>query len=528
MGVEEFLDHSASGKGAGLFLRSWRDPKEGDEAKIMVWLHTMVGFVARWSHRLPRIVVREDRDSGEARKEVWGGTWKCWEAEKLLKRQFYRDDDGEREVPPIICPTCLLAEYVEQQIRAGDLSWVEPIFRYEGTDPDKSITIHAGGFVSRFRPPRNKEFTPKQKGELKKAGIDLRQAFRENGLARCQYVFTVVDDAHPDNGIQITTEAEALGKAMQAKIRDRIDDLGREKGNPLKTPIAWQWEYDETKAFDKKYRVVPKTSVEMSDEIKELICSTDPPDLSEFLEPGNVEELRADFERYALIDFPFDEIFEPSEKASAAKKKEREETEEAVPKKRGRERTPEVESKKERAEPERERRRSRDDDRKSEPERETKTASPPPADDELFECDHCKVGRMKGDDVECPKCHTVYDVDTGSMIGRPCQKCAEIIDLEAADEKIICGKCGAIHVTKTWELAEQPKKADEPPKRRSLAAKRDAPKDESKPEPKAEAKSKPRDEPAVEGGGGKPKEPWDDDDDLPWQEEEPSKKKGKE
>lgn len=457
MGLDEFLGHSAGSVTRGNFLKKWR---KGDPPKILVWLHLSIGLgFARWSHNWPRIVVREDRDTGEPRREVWGGQWVCHENELVLRKQRFRDDDDEREVPPVTCPMCLAIEAVRRMVREGELDWTTPIFKFKGSDSEHDTVIHAGGIYNAFG---RRDLSVEEKGELRKAGIRPSEAWRENATARCQYTFAIVDNDHPEDGVQITDEAEALGNAMKSVLRDKLEEVGIEKGNPLRNPYPFLWEYREAESFEKKYRVVPKTMIECTDEIRELI-SAPPPDLSSHLAPGNIATLRTDMEQACLIDnFPFDEVFGPAEKAAGEAKKAAGDDDGA------------------------------DDDADFDPEKleGDDDAEGEEGAEELYVCDVCDFDEMKESDTQCPKCGACYD-EEGEVESRPCAKCKSQIMLaeQVQGDKAICAECGAIHSVADWSVAEPAKKAT---KRRS-------------------AKSTKAGKPALRG-----KATADPSDDLPW------------
>lgn len=431
MSLDDFLDHSAGGGSRGNFLKNWRKPKDGSEPKIIVWLHLAVGLgFARWAHNWPRIVVREDRDTGEARREVWGGTWVCHESELVLRKQRFRDDDDKREVPPVVCPLCKTIEVVRDMVNEGDLDWTDPIFRFAGTDREHDTVIRAGGIYNAFS---RRDLTVEEKGELRKAGIRPSEAWRENAIARCQYTFAIVDHDHPEEGVQITDEAEALGNAMKRVLRDKIEEIGREKGNPLRNPYPFLWEYREAESFEKKYRVVPKTAIECTEEVRALI-SGDPPDLSGHLKPGNIATLRSEMEQACLIDgFPFDEVFGAAESVKGDDDAADESTDFDPDKLEGR--TPEV---------------------KGKPEPEGDDTDP----DDLYVCDVCDFDELKATDVQCPKCGAVYDED-GNVESRPCSKCKAQVALadqskggQTVDGKAVCPSCATVHDAATWEVVE--------------------------------------------------------------------------
>lgn len=439
MSIDEFLDHSTGGGGRSNFLGNWR---KKDPPKITVVLHPAVGFSARWAHNWPRIMTRQDKETGATRLEVWGGQWVCHERELILRKQRFRDENDVREHPPEVCPLCKTIEIIRGAVASGELNWLEPVFKFQGDDSDHDYIITAGGIYNAFT---SKDLTPQQKGEMRRAGVMASQAWRENAMARCQYTFAVIDVAHPENGVQITDEAEALGNAMKRAIRDKIDEYGggetgRLKGNPLRNPYPFLWEYREAEVFEKKYRVVGMSLMEIPEAVAELF-QEEPPDISAHNRPGNVRALRSDMEKAALVDLPWDEIFADAERAIGAGAEP--DTRPAVA-----DRPAEVNTRPEPAAKAAKPAKAGDDF----PASWSNPATPAAATEELFVCDHCEFDGLRATDTTCPKCKSVYDVD-GNLTKRPCAACGALTPADGgAEHRSICPDCGAIHDTEAWRV----------------------------------------------------------------------------
>lgn len=376
MNIDEFLGHSTRGE-KKTFLRKWKE-----DGSVLVWLHTMSSMVSIWSHQVPNVVAFEDRETRKKTKQVWGQDVNCWETEDLLKRQNFRDrSTGARELPPEVCPICKLTEWLRDQVETGGLDLATPVMRFEGDDPTKTTIIHAGGAYDAFRGDKLDEA---QKNSLKKAGVFLKQAWRENMRARLKYLFVVVNDAKPKDGIQIAIESSLLGDKMKLAIRSRIKahNAGAHPnpslGNPILHPYPFQWEYDEAAvSFGDKYNVVAMDTVPLRPEIDKLIRHTDPPNLDSTLEKANPTLLRARLEQHALIDMPWDDFFS----AVPSSTRERPTTQEVS-----------------QARP---------------PQRpvpaQQRAPAPPPEDDNIVACDQCEKP-MDARDSVCPHCHFSYEV----------------------------------------------------------------------------------------------------------------------
>lgn len=317
MSLDEFLGHSSRGGGGDTNFLRWTKKQP---PAVNTWLHTRAPIVALWQHNWPRIVTRKDQQTGQERLEVWGGTWNCWEAEAILKRQYFREKDtGLRKAPPQVCPHCMLEELLRQLVDSRRLSWVAPIFRFDVGDPQTARVLHAGGLYNAYG---KKDITQGEIEELNQARIYRTESWKENAMAKCNYVFRLVDNDDPAGGIQVTTETTGLGDKVKGAIRDRMTSMGSEAGNPMRSPYCIRWEHHPNEQqFDQKYRAVPMDRVQLTEQVRQLIVDDSPPDISHLTRPGNVATLRSVMEqRYCgpqgMIDW--DAVFGPAEAAVQA------------------------------------------------------------------------------------------------------------------------------------------------------------------------------------------------------------------
>lgn len=447
VGLDEFLKHSnRSNKSSYL---KWRD-----KGIAKVWIHPQTWSraprdeegrpkVGLWNHRWFKVI--EVENDGEKEQKVVPSRFVSHEPEKVLKKQYFRDDDGEREHPPVLCPMSFLTDWLYRAIEAGEIDWTTPIFRFEGDDPDEAVVLHAGGIVGMFNA---RDLSKEQKQQLKKAGISPRESWKENLMARCQYLFLVVDDEEPDAGILKATEADAIGKGMRKAMKEEIIRKGREKGNPMVRPYPFQWTYDEDKQPNEKYSVIALED-EPRQEIRALL-KEEAPDISEDYEPGDCALLRAEMEAHVCegVTIPFDEIFAAAKKAGLMKPKE------SAAKK---------------------------------PKADDADATKKEEDDEKIGCDFC-LTELADDDVFCDNCGASYDENTYQLDGLPClsEKCkgkkhtVSLVPSEknaktdGGEARFVCEKCATIHelregeepVARRWLIVipakEEPKK--DPPK----------------------------------------------------------------
>jgi hypothetical protein len=363
---------------------------------IDTWLHTKSGIVALWRHGWPRVVEIE-RD-GVKNTEVWSGNFNCWEPEDVLRRQHKRNEDGSRIIPPKVCPMCILIEHIRDEVRAGRIGWLDPVFAFKGEDEKTSITLTAAGMYNGF----GGELSRQDVADMRRAGIQRTEAWKQNTMPKCSYVFSVLDNGAPEAGVMPAIETTALGDAVKRVIRDMIESLGETEGHPLRTPYAIRWMYQPEEAeFNKKYRALAMPRLAYTDEIRALIEESPAPDISNLIGRGDIATLRASMEEHALIKLPFDRIFAAAEaegggQRSAAAPK-------APP---SAPRAPEVHTEPAKAEPARARRGSA---AKAEP----KKPDYPPG-TVIIPCDRCGAEMADYDDT-CWKCGAKYELDDADV-----------------------------------------------------------------------------------------------------------------
>jgi hypothetical protein len=314
---DEYMKHETTSGRRNNYLRGWT--KKG---QVDVWLHTRVLPIALWQHGWQRVMAREDKQTNRKWLEIWGDGVNCLEPEDVLRKQYRRDpDSGERELPPTLCPMCKMIEHVYQEILAGRMGFAEPLFRFEAptADKEKERTLHAGGITNLFN---KDDLDEAQKKAMAAQRVYQKDAWQQNAMSKCKYVFCVVDNAEPQAGVQIAVETTLLGDKVRGVIRDQITNLGPEEGNPFTHPYAIQWQYKPTeKEFNKKYHALPLTRLALREEIRALIYETAPPDTSRLTAPPNLATLRSVLERHAIgvaKRLPWDEFFGPAEQLIGA------------------------------------------------------------------------------------------------------------------------------------------------------------------------------------------------------------------
>jgi predicted nucleic acid-binding Zn ribbon protein len=382
-GVDEFLQHSASGSG-GQFLKDWKK-----DDRLDVILHPKAGVGVLWSHRWYRVTKNKDDKT-----VVWSQRFNSMDKEVILKRQHFRNDDGSREFPPEVCPFGKMLEWVREMIDTDQINWTDDIFEFNSQKDD--VVVKAGGFTGLFQ---SRKLSDDQLEELKDAKVNIKEAYKQNAGAQVNYVFSVLQYENPDEGWLIAMEGKALGKAMQVAIADEQKrwrgSKTPDRGDYKKNPYVFRWEYDDRKDFDDKYSVVamPTDSLPNTPQIEDLL-EEPPPSISNLMGPSNVALLKLSFQQHWVHSVvpPWDDIFAEAEKVVKG--------------------TPEAELPED-----------------FDPANHTKSTSkgktevssrrePPPKNEpevEMVECDECK-SPMPITEFTCKKCGTEYDPVTGMKL----------------------------------------------------------------------------------------------------------------
>lgn len=416
---EDFLKHSTKASGSG-FLKNWKEA-----GSITVWMHPAANQWSIWTHSIPRLIKEKDEETGEDNTIILSQRILCLEDEKLLKKQTWRDDDGNREMPPQICPIDLCVEWVHQQIQAGKMGWDTPIFRWvaESAIPDDrdEVVLYAGGITGLFQ---KRDKTKEELRLMHRLGVKESEAFLQNLLSRQQYMMGVMSDDDIDAGWVLAIESKSLGNRLKKEIANEIArcDGDKHKGHPKYNPYPFEWRYDENKEFAEKYDVVAKTRTAPSAEVQALF-QKDPPDFDAAIDKlmPRLGTLMANLKAAAQQDMPFDQFFEAAADVYGMAEEEQDngDDEEAA-----------------------------DDDAPYEVQGEA-APSDAPADDDVINCDVCGAV-MADEDRTCGECGATYHEDDEgnvSLATRRCgnEDCMETKVVITEDGKGTCPQCGTTH-----------------------------------------------------------------------------------
>lgn len=467
LGVEEFLDHKGSA-GGGKYI-DWKKNKQ-----TQFWLHPGSHIHGIWNHPWAVTAKAKDKNTEEEILRVFGRKFNCHEPEFVLQKRNFRDrKTGERELPPKVCPMCLMLEHVRGMVRRGEISWVDEVFRFEGDNPDETRSMTAAGLYGGFSLRQGESHTKEQKADLRKARIKLEEVYEQNASVKLQYLF--VGMASVNDGLQVAFETQALGDKMKDAIRKTVKQAiaigkGREMGDPMKNPYPFLWEYDETADFSKRYDVTALGHELYTPEVAEVL-KREPPDLTKQLEPGDCIWLRESLEKHCVLPngLPWDQIFKPAFDAGLMVPKAKDENHDA-------DGLPAIGG-----------------DAADDESIEVQGAS---AEDEVFECDACKAPTLTNTSTECSACGATYDPETNDLLTRKCvhEGCDHQVELDRKPEsqgRSICSSCGTVYTNEDWSVFKAAPKIEAKPE-----AKPEPPKVRTRSQMKAEAAAKVAEKPA--------------------------------
>ena len=395
LGLDDFLKYDqTSGR---KFLGKWKDTGE-----IVIWLHRASKKLAwtRHFHGFYVLDTRKNKKTNEDEEYLRYVTFVSPDSEEVCLKQYFREDRNDKrsplQVPPVKDPFLLLREWLRREIIEGRLATDQVVFEWENPAKNNELTQWCAGRLAKL---------VEKDGSNWSASLD----------AQLEYIFVVVDNEHPSNGLQITREKKSLGEAMKACIKAEIDSNGIEEGNPLVTPYAFKWIFDKKQPGAKMYAAHRFNRADYTDEIALLLDSPEYPDPSRdtFPRPGDKSRIKAAMLAAARIDLPLDEIFVDEwedDTAPGAEFDPSQFSDDAPSKSRGR---PADVSTRNEPTPGREgsagRRKVRQKKKRvKKPER---PAWDVPA-NERDECEECGMDMHPSWD-KCPKCQTEYEVDDG-------------------------------------------------------------------------------------------------------------------
>lgn len=298
------------------FLEKWQD-RPGHKCNI--FLHTKATIAEVYRHGFFRTYDEKDKTTGAVTRRVYFTTLNCHETIENSRKQNKRDAvTGLRVNPPCFCPMDKLSEWCKAQVFSGALKWTDKLFEFKGiakNGKEEVKTIRVGGMYNGFG---GDKLTQAQKDDLTAAGLDPREAWKDNGVGKQSAVIRCIDADNLEKGVMIAVQPSSVGDAIRKVIRDTKESRGDIDGSPVRNPYCIQLDYHkEEPVFSKKYEARMIEKIKADEAVRKLIVDTEPPALDIVIEPFNATKIRPMMEKACLIaGVPWDEIFKDA-RASA-------------------------------------------------------------------------------------------------------------------------------------------------------------------------------------------------------------------
>jgi hypothetical protein len=282
-------------------------------------------LVSFYQHSLPEIVSWKKEDVSFER--VFSRQYNCHETDTVSNHQNKRDKaTGLREVPPEVCPDCLLVEWARERIFrgawGGDLkegadrvsrSAFEPIFVHEAANDDHPTVTRAAEFCGLIgdKTPEAWRAMAKTLNERHRAKIVFADAWKAKGKASQVFLFRIVDDSNVAAGVQKLVETSLLGDAVIAVIAATRESKGREKGDVYRVPYCIRLKHKPKEAqFNRRYEAIRMEEVEINDAIRSLLARP-PLDYAPVVAPFSAKAQLAKLQKYCqLKDVPWGQLFD--------------------------------------------------------------------------------------------------------------------------------------------------------------------------------------------------------------------------
>lgn len=339
------------GGGKNSYVKDWKE-----RGFVEFWLHRTAPILTVYRHGFVSVYVKEDRQTQVVTREIQFSPLVCFEDVDVV--DSWRDKVTLlRDVPPRVCPICLMQEHLIQLVNSGHLDWRRPLFQFKGTDSRKDRVFHVGGFTGMFanknlakdNPAKFADlsgaestdpakravqiagqdpFFPASKwlGPVYQSGDSPNSAFRQNVDAKKEYALTVVDNANVGAGASVMFAGKSMGDKVIAVIQKAIKearapgDPDGKRGDPQQYPYVIRVEYNEQAGKrnpNDYYDALKLGQIPMTAAVDALIRGP-APDLTKIAARPNLTKLRASIEEHCLIKrLPFDSYFDRAFKAEA-------------------------------------------------------------------------------------------------------------------------------------------------------------------------------------------------------------------
>ncbi len=290
-GIDDFLNHESGKSGRSKVLRGWN--KDGS---VTVWLHTKYPPKPIWRYKLPIPVTYKDKTTKVEITEVWTRQFVSHDPEYVHRDFYERDREGNRRTPPSD-PFGILLERIYQAVVSGRLEPMAPVWSVTNSKGETTV-LHAAGICGLLS---GNKVAEQYAVAAAKVGVPLSKAWQQTANAKLAYVFAVVNDAKPGDGVQLAIETSLLGDEVKKAIHNAKDSFGAQHANPLVTPYALRWKYNKNETPMNMYSAsaIGVAVLPLRDEIRDLIYSDLSPTFGEDeLTPYNIAHMRSYVETY--------------------------------------------------------------------------------------------------------------------------------------------------------------------------------------------------------------------------------------
>ena len=232
-------------KSNNLFGATSRLKKNG---KIMCWIHPSIGWYMKLKHQMIPFIREKD---GKEEASIKG--FNC---------------GGE------VCPLCALQAWADARCANGEVD-------------EKEILLQAG---KRFH----------TWADVAGRGSDWMRKFG----VKTEYVIAWIDRDFRDdtNPVELLQVPESLGYAIKAEIQAWTEEVGDEKGDPLITPYAFKFIYNEKESPMKKYAAsrMDSSVAEITEEVEKIMMGDEGDfniNMKKIVEPGHFDDMLHAIER---------------------------------------------------------------------------------------------------------------------------------------------------------------------------------------------------------------------------------------
>jgi hypothetical protein len=297
MGIDDFLTKDPGGNRRRGNFFSWKEKKSA-----VIWLAIGAKINYAYQHTFPREDEIDVEENGMKKKKriLRFDRFISPDSDKINRDQHFREKKlpgAPMQTPPDLDPFLITREYLRSAIDRGVIAPDTVVFEF--WDPKANQGM--GGMIQW------------RAGYLSRH-VDRGKVYWNVSIdSKLQYTFLVVDNEDLDAGVQIAQEGQGIGDGVRELMKQQIDSLGEDKGNPFKSPYAMKWSFNPNagKPAD-MYSVYRFDRAEYTETIYKAIAEYEElPDVSKLVtpQPEDMTKIRASMQTSMRIELPLDMIF---------------------------------------------------------------------------------------------------------------------------------------------------------------------------------------------------------------------------